>query len=622
MFKNQSHQQQFDEKGYVILPLFQPEQVQHLLDLYYETIPQDQVSGLYESSRNNTAEVNHRINQALFHAFETACAPVFKPCQLYGGTFMVKSRLNSEVLPLHQDWSVVEEEQFDTLFIWCPLIDVGAHNGGLFVLEGSHRYFQTLRSGSYPSNRYVLPPALHDYVRDISLKAGEAILYSDQLFHGSHANNSDGDRIVATAQVMQADARLVYFHKADDSTVDVYEGSADFYLTQIDRIARGQKPVDIPKLYSRPYRHVPITDAALHEKIREHFAPSNNDTAMPHPIFKNAGLQREFDENGFVVIDLIDRGQVAELLDFYNSLQNEPAPGNGFQVSLDNENPEFVRRISTKLIETVEADVGRQFENHRIFTASFVVKEPNPVSLVPPHQDWTFVDENHFYSATIWCPLVDVDRENGGLGAIKGSHLLYDHVRPSPSPQFAPPFHNQMAAVIPYLKIIDLKAGQALVFNNKTIHGSLPNYSGQTRVAFGIGVTQQEAALRHYYLLPNQEKPLMEAYEVAPDFFLHYNNARLKAMYEAGEKPAGLNSVGVFLLQPKQFENDALEEQFRAAGNTADENLAAQAAALFSHGYPSANPPSAALPFWKVYTPLNIYREIKYRLEIRKRAKL
>lgn len=53
-----------------------------------------------------------------------------------------------------------------------------------------------------------------------------------------------------------------------------------------------------------------------------------------------------------------------------------------------------------------------------------------------------------------------------------------------------------------------------------------------------------------------------------------------------------------------------------AAGNTADENLAAQAAALFSHGYPSANPPSAALPFWKVYTPLNIYREIKYRLQI------
>ena len=118
---------------------------------------------------------------------------------------MVKSHTDSDVLPLHQDWSVVEEDKYQTLFVWCPLIDVSVLNGGLFVLPGSHRYFASLRSGSYPSNRYVLPAGLARLHQGHPLKAGEAILYSDALFHGSHANNGTRDRIVVTARVMERD---------------------------------------------------------------------------------------------------------------------------------------------------------------------------------------------------------------------------------------------------------------------------------------------------------------------------------------------------------------------------------------------------------------------------------
>ena len=54
---------------------------------------------------------------------------IFLPSRIYGGTFMVKSHLDSEMLPLHQDWSVVEEGQYSTLFVWCPLVDVSVRNG-------------------------------------------------------------------------------------------------------------------------------------------------------------------------------------------------------------------------------------------------------------------------------------------------------------------------------------------------------------------------------------------------------------------------------------------------------------------------------------------------------------
>jgi ectoine hydroxylase-related dioxygenase (phytanoyl-CoA dioxygenase family) len=327
--------------------------------------------------------------------------------------------------------------------------------------------------------------------------------------------------------------------------VDDYRADEAFYLAHIDSLASGRLPAEARRLYRRAYSHVAITDESLRTAIRRHVPPPEVRPAM-EPLFRNATVQAAFERDGYVVIDLIDRPQVDALRAFYQGLEHAATPAGGFQVSLDNESPSFVRAVSERLIEAVRASVDRHFDRHRVFTASFVTKAKDPTGIVPPHQDWTFVDERRYASATIWCPLVDVDRHNGGLGVIAGSHRLYNHIRPSPSPQYVPPFTDQLASIFPYVRIIDLRAGQALVFDNRTLHASPPNASNETRVAFGIGITHRDAAIRHYYLLPGQHKPVMEGYDVEPGFFHHYNNARLAALHRDGGKPQGLTSVGVF----------------------------------------------------------------------------
>jgi ectoine hydroxylase-related dioxygenase (phytanoyl-CoA dioxygenase family) len=344
-------------------------------------------------------------------------------------------------------------------------------------------------------------------------------------------------------------------------------------------------------------------------------------------LFKDSQLQARFERDGYVVIDLIEPEEVQELTTFYAGLHNAATPACGFQVSLDNESPDFVRQVAERLIGAVQSAVDRHFHNHKIFTASYVTKAKNPQGVVPPHQDWTFVDESRFWSATIWCPLVDVNIDNGALGVIKGSHRLYDHVRPSPSPQYAPPFTDQLFSILPFLTIVKLKAGQALVFNNKTLHASPPNTTDHTRVAFGIGITQHDAGLRHYYLLPGQAKPTIEGFKVSPEFFYHYNNARLSILFDKGLKPQGLDSIGLFALNPKQYESGELVEAIKAAGNQENAVLIQKMAELFDYnldGTPK-NPgrqtaPSGRdhRPLWKVYTPRNIVREIRYRLSARR----
>jgi ectoine hydroxylase-related dioxygenase (phytanoyl-CoA dioxygenase family) len=620
LFKNQDLWQQAERDGYVVVPLLNESQLDRLWHLYEKSIDQAQVEDLYESSRHNSLQTNREINQAIAAELTVAGNEIFADCDLYGGTFMVKAHHDSTFLPAHQDWSVIDEQQYNTLFVWCALQDVTNTNGGLFVLDGSHKYFDNLRSGSYPSNRYLLPASLQHCPKDISLKAGEAILYSDKLFHGSYSNQSGVDRVVVTGRVVERGARLVYFHKQNEAEVGVYAADADFYLTHIDALAKGELPAGTERLYRRPYRHTPTTDDSLRQKIKENFVVSKPDP-MDCQLFNDPALQTAFDRDGFVVIDLIDRELVAELLAFYRGLDHAKMPSYGFQVSLDNERSDFVREVSDKLTNTVKPFVDQIFHDHRLFTASFVVKEKNPLGVVPPHQDWTFVNEQRYWSASIWCPLVDVDINNGCLGLIRGSHRFYDHVRPSPSPQYEPPFKDQLFTIFPYLQLIEMKAGQALVFNNRTFHASPPNTADQPRIAFGLGITHRDAEIEHYYLLPRQERVLLERFKVAPDFFFAYNNARLSQMHEDGKQPEDLNSTGTFEYSCRTYDSSELVALMEAAGNVRNDELVARMAALFDYnldGTPKQQPVAsreATSDFnWRVYTFGNIYRELQTRI--------
>ncbi len=622
LLRDPSAQERFDRDGYLVVPLLSCPQVDALMALYVRHVDRSAVSGLYESSRHNPYDVNRAINDAIRQEVEKAAAGRFLPATIYGGTFMVKSHVDSSVLPLHQDWSVVDEERRQTMFLWCPLEDVSVTSGALFVLPGSHRWFASiLRSGSYPSNRYLLPVELHDHVIDVPLRAGEAIVYSDALFHGSHANSGPRDRVVVTARITEPETPLVYFHKHSDTEVDVYEASPEFYLTHIDRLARGLVPQGTRRLNRRPYSHVAVTDQSLEARIRQHDGERGGGCPTMQ-LFRDSALQHQFEASGFVVLDLIDQGTVDRLRAFHDGLSNAAVPQNGFQVSLDNESSRFVRAVSERLVDEVGPSVERHLTDHQIFTASFVTKSPNPLGVVPPHQDWTFVDESRFWSATMWCPLVDVNVENGALALLKGSHLLYDHVRPSPSPQYAPPFKDQLRDIFPYMQLVDLRAGQAVVFNNRTLHASPPNGTDRIRIAFGIGVTHRDARLRHYYLLPGQPRPAIEGYEVTPEFFVHYNNARLSALYQRGDKPRGLDCIGLFAVRSRQYDTSDLVARIRAAGNREDAALGSRVAALAIEGAAGTTPaagrpkprPADGRPLWKVYTPANIVREIRYRL--------
>ena len=128
-----------------------------------------------------------------------------------------------------------------------------------------------------------------------------------------------------------------------------------------------------------------------------------------------------------------------------------------------------------KLFSTFVPKLDLLLDHYKTFTASYVIKRAGLQNIVPPHQDWSFVDEREFCSATVWVPLMDVNKNNGALGVIPGSHRLLNY--PCSSPSHKPSILSDHAfTLFPFVEIVDMKAGEALIFDNRLVHALRPTH--------------------------------------------------------------------------------------------------------------------------------------------------
>lgn len=356
---------------------------------------------------------------------------------------------------------------------------------------------------------------------------------------------------------------------------------------------------------------------------------------MKKKLFKDIALQEQFEKEGFVKIQLLDQDTIDILKQYYHDQQFDNKIEAGFHISLDNQDENLVNEVSQQIKASLHPKSDSFFHNYQTFTASYVIKEPGKQNIVPPHQDWTFVDEQQFCSATVWAPLVDVTENNGALAVIKGSHQLFTHIRSSPSPQSKSPLSDHIFTLFPYTEVIEMKAGEALVFDNRLIHASPPNLSDEARIAIGIGITQQEASLKHFYQNPTKSHQL-EVYDVTPSFFNFYNNNRLSGLYNQGKLLENLEPSGSIQREVPELTKEEMEKLVQQLeGVEYNHAFMKRLADLFNYSVDGEkkeeveetpimeeknkeqSPIEYKDPrsFFQKYTPINIFRETIWRLK-------
>ncbi len=539
-------------------------------------------------------------------------------------------------MPINQDWTVVDETQFDSITIWVPLQDVDAKNGAIQVIPGSHNFSSALRSPSMQSPFKNVGAEMRNDLQLLPMKAGYAFIFSHALLHASPANNSATPRLAATFGLIDAKAQLQFYHQNENGETEKYLVDENFFQNYNTQI--GQRPQSgmLQEKFIYKQKYVAASEYKAMQQQFQHRKTMSN-FKMP-PIFQEEEKQKFFEREGYVVYPLLNESEVLDLKNYYEALNLKDENGLGFHVSMDQKDKEMCRNIRAKIWGVALPKLSEHLKDFKPFVASYVVKEINPKGVVPAHQDWSFVDreEEGFASITCWITLVDTNLDNGCMGVIRGSHQFMQNKRPSPSTQTPVPLSSHMFSIFPYLHTIEMKAGEVLMFDNRTFHASPPNTSDGLRLAVGVGVTQKDAQFVHYHTKPDGTFKTMLRYNVDEDFYLKYENATLSRMFSEGKLIEGYGEPVEEWYSFPDYTVDELIEMIKAAGNEYNIPMTEKLAKLF--GYINARQtveqkqedvveevkreeekPTPLVwndqrSFFQKYTPLNIAREIKKKL--------
>lgn len=280
------------------------------------------------------------------------------------------------------------------------------------------------------------------------------------------------------------------------------------------------------------------------------------------PIFKNTALNDSFQKDGFVSFPLLDEQEIAELKQIFEKLQLTDEIGYGYLVGMNSKSLEQRKQMQEILLDYLREKVESVLVQRQLYTATFMTKLPSDQNYVPPHQDWTYTeDEDLDPSFMCWLTLDTVEKANGALGFIRGSHQKTDYIRAFPFPIAPTPVERHKLELMDMIEIVEMRAGEIAFFDNRTIHASFPNLSSVNRLAIGMSAFPSDKRLVTYTLKPNSDLSVVEKWAVDPEFFVRYNNPALRELYQSGKSLEGLyEKLGE---EPYEYHRDWNLEQTR-----------------------------------------------------------
>lgn len=283
----------------------------------------------------------------------------------------------------------------------------------------------------------------------------------------------------------------------------------------------------------------------------------------PQSVLKDSTLAADIDENGFRVGEFLSEGELSELKSIFDKHHDFRQDKGGMFYSVYSRDLTYRKQVYADIEAVIAPKLDQWFKDYRVVLYSYVVKVNGPESDFYLHQDTTGLDESKFSGLNLWIPLTDVNMDNGCMVAVPRSHRFFTPFR---SISFPAPFDNIQQKVHEYLQPIDMKAGQALFFDNRIVHKSTPNTSDETRVAIVVGILPKDAKLTTVHKVSYTYGGEVELIEHDDDFLLTYP----KFLIDCQDRPHVGNSIGT---RPDPFpeisasEFDALCAKFGVAPN-------------------------------------------------------
>lgn len=246
-------------------------------------------------------------------------------------------------------------------------------------------------------------------------------------------------------------------------------------------------------------------------------------------LFRDPAAEAELCDRGYVVVDLLDPAEVAELRDFYvthadrGDLNPEGAYNEMYgEFTIMNSRNDFRRDAFAIIDRIVSARAAEHLIDVRAVIANFVNKPPGG-GVVPVHQNISVVEEDEARSVSVWVALVDITEENGPLQFVDGTHRFLRGKRgPWAYSEF---FGIDEATIEERFKTVPIRAGQAIVLDDAVVHYSPPNRSSERRLAIQLVMGPDELPSTYYECTSDDDETMhLDHLEIDPAYFFDFWN--------------------------------------------------------------------------------------------------
>jgi phytanoyl-CoA dioxygenase PhyH len=297
----------------------------------------------------------------------------------------------------------------------------------------------------------------------------------------------------------------------------------------------------------RPERRKHVTVRLDHD-LRNPAADALHGEIMAHPVFRDPEAEKEFTRKGYVVRPFLEKHEIDAAQSLHDSLTPR-IPRDLYQsVSGDST---YRQQVSDGIRNIIQGRLKEFLPEYRISFCSFVTKRPASTNgSLPVHIDPWFSDNRRHRSVHVWCPLIDVDRNNGCLKVVAGSHRLRNTpftvtMNPTPFDHLRTQLDRDFASYIP------MAAGESIFYDGRLLHASGENRSPRPRVALAA-LNRHDTAKPCVFLWDKGEPTRFDILEVNEEFLC---NVQFMA---AVSKPY---PSGVRYLESAHFQSEPWQQQ-------------------------------------------------------------
>ena len=190
-----------------------------------------------------------------------------------------------------------------------------------------------------------------------------------------------------------------------------------------------------------------------------------------------------------------------KLPDFFNTLTGSP-------------NADVKRIIHFGILEICKPSIGKIFDNYFPVIAMFYAKKSGEKSELGLHNDPSMTMDGYNHLG-VWMPLFNADESTGKMCFLSGTQ---NKIIPYHSVSIESQYKNILGVVKPIMKCIDVKMGEAVIFDNNLLHYTQKNLSGSIRIAAIIKLIDKNAPLVSAYC--NSNSDFLELYEHNSDYYI------------------------------------------------------------------------------------------------------